>query len=123
MQLTLKDLVNSKDALLTLGREKLPGKLAYTLARNMKRISDELDAYDEARVKMIKEKYGAEGEAGIWTVKPENTAAFNEELNQLLDTQVEIDIRRILFEDLPAEMTPLTLMALEYMITEPNPDK
>ncbi len=120
MQLTLRDMLNSKDALISLGREKLPGKLAYTLARNMRRINDELEAYDEARVKMIKEKYGAEGEAGIWTVKPENTAAFNEELNQLMETQVEVDIRRIRFEDLPAEMTPLTLMALEYMITEPS---
>ena len=100
-----------------LGME-LPAKPSYWLARWLDRSSSEMKAVQKARVNLIK-KYSKKDKDGkiIYKIDPKtkkptnqvdftekNFEKFNNEFNELLETEVKIDFKPIKLADLDSEV-------------------
>lgn len=95
MKLQLKVLLNSVNALKTLGDDKsLNVKTKYTIARNIRLIQQELDNFEKARVELI-QKYGEKDDKGNTTVLPEKINKFTDEFAELQTVEVDLDIRKV----------------------------
>ena len=57
------------------------GKLGFTIAKNMRKLADELKEYDAKRNELI-EKYGAALGDGRFSFSKENAAKFQEEMEE-----------------------------------------
>lgn len=116
----ISSLLNSTEALQKLAGADLKAKLAWQVARLLKAAEAELQSFNETRMTLIK-KYGekdAEGELitdekGNCKIPPEVIDTFTTELNELINTEVEISVNKISIDDLenisftPSEMTLL----------------
>lgn len=79
---------------------KLPVKVAYRLAKNIRLLQPELDAFNEARTKLVT-KYGTPESDGVnFRLDGENGAAFAKDINSLLDEDVNIALMRINLDEL-----------------------
>lgn len=118
------DLVNSTETLQKLAKQNFKAKLAWTLARLLKSAEGEIQGYNEARLNLIK-KYGEKDESGELItdekgnckILPESLTNFNTELNELLESEVEINSNKInfaLLEDI--NFTPTEMSLLEPFI-------
>ena len=129
MKLSLRRLVNGSQQLSTLAyKQGLPCKLSYALAKNIKKIEDELLIYNSERQKII-EKYCVKDDCGklklnkdnTYNIKEEFVDVCNKEINSLLDIEVDIDIYKFNINDLynsNCDMSPAELMVIDYMIDE-----
>lgn len=124
MQLKIKDLLASTNALSELSKEKLPAKTAYRVGKNLRLIQQELDHYETTRRGTI-ETFGepVEGQPGSFQVKKENLKVFEDSMNALLDTEVDIMLMGITVEDLgDCNLAPSVFASLHWMINEaPQP--
>lgn len=116
----ISSLLNGTEALQKLAGADLKAKLAWQVARLLKAAEAELQSFNETRMTLIK-KYGekdTEGELitdekGNCKIPPEDINTFTAELNELLNTEVEINVNKISINDLenmsftPSEMTLL----------------
>jgi hypothetical protein len=128
MKLTLSQIVNGYAALARVGSEKMNIKLAYNIQRNMRIMEPEAQQFEKARVELVKTKYGKEDpETKAFSVPPPKLEAFQKELGQLLEVEVDLDIHTVQMDDFSIEITPIDLMALHWMFvngeTEPNGHK
>jgi hypothetical protein len=57
----IKDLLNAQPAMQQLINRKMPARLAYALAKNTRLINQELEVYDQARLRLLAEN---------WTLDP-----------------------------------------------------
>jgi len=97
MKVKIEELVNSRQPLERILGEKLPPKVGYTLTRNARMIEQELIAYDKQRENLIKE-FGQGDEKDGWRIEPGDVEAvkkFNEGLQELLEMEVDVDVRII----------------------------
>lgn len=116
----ISSLLNGTEALQKLAGADLKAKLAWQIARLLKAAEAELQSFNETRMTLIK-KYGEKDtkgelitdEKGNCKILPENINTFTTELNELLNTEVEINVNKISIDDLenmsftPSEMTLL----------------
>jgi hypothetical protein len=124
MKLKLSQIIGSKEALQRLGGERFPANIAYRIQRNIKAISPEAVAFEKARDDLIKNKYGEplEGKPDHFSLKdPEKLKLFTEEISNLLDEEVDIQIMTLNL-DILHDITPLDLLAIEYMVEIPAED-
>ena len=117
MRLQLKDIVNSKEALERLAKEKLPISISYDVGKNLRLVEPEYMEYEKQRSKLIMEKYGEENikDSGSWEVKPTMMNEFKEELSTLAEKYISLDIIKI---KLPEDtlITPIDIVVLDWMI-------
>ena len=101
--------------------QELPRKTSVAIARNLRKLNDELKEYREQKDNLIR-KYGKEnedGQIGIdMNADREAFAKFVEELTPINQLEFEIDIMKISYDDLPETITPETIFGLEFMIEE-----
>ena len=57
------------------------GKLGFAIAKNMRKLADELKEYDAKRNELI-QKYGVSMGDGRFSLSPENAAKFQEEMEE-----------------------------------------
>src|SRR6266849_2778635 len=116
MTVTLKQIINAKDALYRLANLKLPIKKAYTITKLINKLEVELNNFNKLHIQLI-EKYGDKDHFnGVTTVKDENKEDFTKEYEELGNVEVTIDLNKIeLSEDL--EISPLDLLLLEPFTT------
>lgn len=119
MKLKLSDIVKGTAALGRLGSEKLPVHLAYQIERNIRKINPELESYEKLRVDLVK-KYGREDEqdGSYEVIEPKQLIEFNKENEALLAVEIEVDIQTIGMQQLRIDISPLDLLALEWMFVE-----
>lgn len=94
----LSSIINSQASLAKLMETpKLPTQISYKLSRLVINFQPELKAYEEARMKLVKDlgepaKDSPEvnGEAQNWQVKPENITKFTEEMTKLLEVDINL---------------------------------
>ena len=120
----ISDLLNSTEALQKLAKTELKAKLAWLVGKLLKAADKEVQDFNEARMNLIK-KYGEKNEAGDLItdendnckISQENTAQFSAELNELIDSTVEISVNKIKIEDLEnVSFTPAEMAQLEAFI-------
>lgn len=94
-------------------------KGSFSIARNLKKISNELETYKDERSKLIKQYAGETAES----INPDNPhwAEFYKEFLEMSNVEVSLEINTIVEDDFPTECTPMTYVNLEFM-TEENED-
>ena len=79
---------------------KLPGKVAYRLAKNIRAIQPELDAFNDARNKLMQELGKPSEDGQNYLFEGENGEIFTKEINSLLDMEVTITLMRVSLDEL-----------------------
>ena len=116
MKVQLRDVVNSKSALEELLTTQMPAKVSFAVAYNARHINAILTDFDKAHTALAA-TYGEKVTEG-YKVPPKNQEKFQEELTELLDTEVDIDLREISEEQLKEiSVTPGTIFGAWFMFT------
>ena len=126
IKLKLNELLNATDALQTLSKKSLQARPAFQVVRLLKAADKEIQEFNDIRVKVVNQ-YGDKDENGELItdengnchIAPEHINEFNKELNDLLNTEIEINANALSLEDLEElEFTPSDLALLEPFIEE-----
>lgn len=91
-------------------------KGSFSIARNLKKLTSELETYKEGRANLIKQYSG-----GSDSINPENPCwdEFYKEYLELSNVDASVEINTISEEDFPEQCTPMIYTVLEFM-TEDN---
>lgn len=120
------DLLNSVEILRKLSQQDFKAKTAWQVARLLKAAEGEIQSFGDTRMNLIM-KYAEKDENGELikdendNVKliPENVATFTTELNDLLETEVEINANKLTLEQLDdADFTPSEIAMLEPFVAD-----
>lgn len=127
MKLTNRKIVNDANLLGNLTHKQLPIKFSYAIAKNISKIEKELEIYNKERQKLI-DKYCLKDEEGNlidennqFKIADGNLEAWNKDMNELLDIEIDINIHKFSKDDLfnsNCNITPAELMLIDYMIEE-----
>lgn len=124
MKLSNRELLTNMQQLKVLAQRDLPIKASYAIAKNMRKIEEELRPYEEERQRLL-EKHGKKDKEGelivdeVGQVDFKDKKAWDKDINELLDIEVEIDFHKFNIEHLEGrEISPAELIALEHMIEE-----
>lgn len=120
----ISDLLNSTETLQKLSQKDFKAKLAWTISRLLKAAEKEIQEFNETRMTLIK-KYGEKDEngelitddKGNCKIENETLTQFSTELNELINSEIELNANKIdiaLLEDL--EFTPADMAALEPFV-------
>lgn len=121
----LNKLWNSQKALGALNIIKdLPIKTSYWIGKNTKKISREIELIEEKRRDLVK-KYGTENEKKETVVPQEKMEEFSKEFYDLLDTEIEVDLRLFNIEEFTGKsgLTGQDMLQLDFLfeeVEEPN---
>lgn len=118
MKIQLGMLVQN-EALKELVNQPMPSATAFRISMAVKAVQPHLEAFEEARTKMI-EKYGTDGENGKEMKEDnKNWEKFVNEYNSLVNEEVDIKIKKVKASALSkVEIKPAHLMSLEWLIEE-----
>ena len=124
IQVKIADLLNSTETLQKLSQKDFKAKLAWTIARVLKAAEGEIQSFNDTRMNLIK-KYGEKDENGELItdengnckINPEEIDIFSKELNELIDSEVEINANKIKMDLLEnIDFTPSDMALLEPFV-------
>lgn len=100
--------------------EKATGRLGYAIARNLRKLSEELVEYQALKDKAIN-KYGEIGENGIATIKvdPNSEAfkSFTEDMKEYMDIEHDVQIFMVSEEEVVnSPLNAKEMLAIDFMI-------
>lgn len=124
IKVKIADILNGTETLQKLAQKDFKAKLAWSISRLLKAAEQEIQNFNDTRLSLIK-KYGEKDENGELItdekdnckIVESNVKSFNDELNELIVTEVELNANPIdiaLLEDL--QFTPADMAALEPFI-------
>lgn len=128
----LKDLISMHESMASLKSKKMPVRLAFKLGRNMRKLNEINNDYEQSRMQLIR-KYAEKDDKGELAmfdngsirINRENLNDFSNELRGLLDTDLSIDFDMVTDAELEMcddprydPLSPSEFEALEYMIRE-----
>lgn len=123
MKLTLKTIVQSADALNRFSVEKMPIADAWRVAHNLNQLEADFKLAEDARIKLIREKYGIEDKTtNTFEVPPNRVEEFAQELRELLSVEVELDIH-LLDPNSNIQISPADLKFLSWMFNSSKATK
>ena len=120
----IADLLNSTDVLQKLAQKDFKAKLAWSIARLLRTAEEEIKNFNETRMNLIT-KYGEKDDNGELItddngnckIVPESIVNFSNELEDLLQTEVEINANKIDIEQIEnLDFTPSEISVLEPFI-------
>jgi len=113
--------LKNRDALvsiLVLKNTKETGKLGFAIAKNARKLSEELVEYNNIRDGLL-EKYGKDDGYGEFTLTKDNLARLNEELEQY--SEIEIDFEPMTVDEetfYGGNLTSDQMYALMWMVKQ-----
>lgn len=122
MNITLRQLSESfahlgKLAQINAG-EGLTAKQAYWISRIAETAESEMKRVEKQRVALVKQ-FGETDDQGNSTVKPDQIAAFSEQIESLMDESIELPGSPIKFSELgEVKLSGLDLLRLRWLITD-----
>ena len=125
---TLREIIDGVSTMKNLMNEPLPSRAAFQVAKLAKNMAEEYKNFEEARMKLI-QKYGKKDENNEliidennqYTVAPENVTIFSNEINELMDTQIELISSPINLDELNCDLTPNEIINLmPFLLIEEN---
>ncbi|MDD3503905.1 MAG: hypothetical protein PHE63_07455 [Eubacteriales bacterium] len=130
MKMKLKDIQQRLQSLTQLKDKRLPFQMVRAIAKNIKLLQEETEILEKQRIEICK-KYAELDEnknpiicGGAYTIKPEYTSVFNDEVLNLLEEEVDVELITISSEEIDrcnSDMyDPLTAndyLTLELMIS------
>ena len=109
MKLTVEQLYALVEGLNSLVEKELPISAAFSIQKNISTVTNELEASDKLRDKII-QKYASEvKEDGSADIPQENVANFHKEHDELMKHEVEIELSSIKYSQLGETITPQAL--------------
>ena len=121
MKVKLLEIVNSANAFNKIAQQPMKAVTSFEVARNLKKISDELAIYEQSRGDLIR-KFGEEDDEGKIEIKPDTKGMkdFQKELGDLLNVEVDLNgFKQIKLKHLSkCELTPQEISSLEFAIQE-----
>ncbi len=121
MKLKLSQLVNSSQAFSRLMSQPMRAVKSFALSKVARQIEPDLKAYDEQRIKLLKEYGKLRDESGQQYEfdTPRQAQEFVAELNALLEQDVELDVKPILLADLDKiEISAVDILTLGWLIVD-----
>ena len=124
--LTIRQIVDNIDTLKDLATKPLPARAAFKVGRILKEVINDYNTFQDTRQQLLN-KYGEKDEQNQLKTNPENQviitpdrlAEFYKELNDLLDSKVEVNISLIRMVEIGSEQfTPAQMAVLEPFIEE-----
>ena len=124
IKVKISDLLNATETLQKLAQKDFKAKLAWTISKLLKQAEAEIQSFNETRMTLVK-KYGEKDEndelvtdeKGNCKITQGNINDFSNELDELLNTEVEINANKIqmsLLEDV--KFTPADMAVLEPFV-------
>ena len=124
IKVKINDLLNSVETLQKLSNQNFKAKLAWQVARLIRAAESELQTFNDTRLNLIR-KYGEKDENGDlltdennnYKIIPDKANDFSNELNELANSEVEINAKKLdfaLLEDL--DFTPVEMAVLEPFV-------
>ena len=109
MQVTLKEIVDAREALMNLSQQKLPIKIGYNVSKIIRKANAELEILTKVRQEVI-ERLAPPGTE----VNPEINQNIMAELSEALEVTVDIPVHKVDLSSINnLEMTPRDVMLLE----------
>lgn len=124
IKIKVSELLNGSEALQKLAGTELKARLAWQVGRLLKAADVEIQGFNETRMNLIK-KYGEKDENGELItdekdnckINPESMSDFTNELNELIESEIEINANKIKIDDLDnQEFTPAEMAQLEPFV-------
>ena len=97
MKFTYEKINNVKPSLTKLAKLDLKAVEAVKLARLLGKVETELKPLEETQ-RNLWIKYGEEIKNGEYKIKPENYTSFSKEYQELLESEIDIDIEKIVIK-------------------------
>jgi len=118
MNITIKNILDSKEALERLAVEKLPVRTSYNLGKFLKAVNKELEIFNEFRNELLN-KYGERQEDNTYKIDSGNIQKFNDEVIELINIEVHFDFELLLLDSLGnVSISSQDMLALDYLIKE-----
>lgn len=118
MKISYRDIFEGHKALSKLVKHPLPYKTSYWVGRYCDRLNRIVKDIEVLRMDLVK-KWGTKNEQGM-TVEDDKLPDFTKEFELMLDTEVEVDVRKIAFETLGnIQLSGEEAVALSFLIEEP----
>lgn len=103
----------------------LKAKTAYHVARLVREVERENGLFQEKRNALI-QKYCKKDEKGepivneeqMMSVAPENMKVFLDEINELLDSEISLNVEKIKIDDITCEVSPQMMNRLMVFIED-----
>lgn len=126
MKITLNKLINSKYVLIELGNTKgLSSIVSYSLLKNIKKINEELESYDKARIKICEENANKDDKGNpiiknnTYDMDEKSLVFVNSEIERLKEEIIDIDIRKINITDIDkAGLSAFEIESIDYMLND-----
>lgn len=96
----LKEIIENIETLNELIKIKMPIKASYSISRLIRKLTPEIEIYNEKRTELAKELGELNKEKTQYIFKEENGVKFAKELKELLDTDISTDFIKIKISDL-----------------------
>lgn len=106
MNVKLSEILNAREILGKLSDEKLPVKAAYSVAKLVKRVNEELNTFNDMRQALLKKYEGEEQTAEL-------QSKLREEFEEVLETEVSIEISKIDLTNTDIELTAKEVLVIE----------
>lgn len=125
MKIKLAELKPIAEGLKEILDKELPVKPAYWLGKLLRRVESELNAFDEARMKLIAKHSTEKDDRGNPKVDETNNRyivdeeAFGKEFIELSEEEIEIEFNPIKLDSLgDVKLKPITMAKLERILEE-----
>jgi hypothetical protein len=120
MKVTLKELNKIKGSVAKLvTAQGLPGRVCHKAISFTKKVTSEIEAMEEVRLKLVKQYAAPRAENELLHVSDENLDQFNADFGEVLKEEVEIPDIKIALADLEkADLTMQDHAALDFMIDD-----
>ena len=121
MKVTLKELNKIKGSVAKLvTAQGLPGRVCHKAISFTKKVTSEIEAMEEVRLKLVKQYAAPAVEGVLQHVSNENLDAFNADFDEVLKEEVDVPEIKIALADLDkAGLTMQDHAALDFMIDDP----
>jgi hypothetical protein len=109
MQVTLKQIVDAREALINLSQQKLPIKIGYNVSKIIRTANKELEILTKVRQEVI-DRFAPSGTE----ISPEVNQNIISELSEALEMTVDIPVYQVDLSSVPnLEMTARDIILLE----------
>lgn len=116
MKLTIKDVYSLAEGLTLLLEKEFATKTAFTIQRNHSKVMSEFEIANDLRRKIIDKYKEKDLDNGKVELKEDKKNDYKKEYNELMEQEVEVELKVIKLKDLGETIKPRTLGLLEKII-------
>jgi hypothetical protein len=118
MKIKLKQLAESNEALGSLLTTEIPVAISFKIGLIVEELNNNMKHFEESRNVVVK-KYGKEQKDGTYLIPNKQIEVADKEMEDLLNTEIEINTEPISIEKLGDIKTkPMDMHFLKWLLTE-----